>query len=49
MYRDFLDLSNLTAPFKTVLKDLTSKDNEAIWKKILEEENPLDVKLPENL
>ena len=49
LYRDFLDLSNISSPFKSVLKDLLNKDNENIWKKILEEENPLDAKLPENL
>jgi hypothetical protein len=31
-----MDLSNVTAPFKNVLKELISKDNEAIWRKILE-------------
>jgi hypothetical protein len=34
-YKDIYDLSNLTPPFKTVLKDALNKDNEHIWKRIV--------------
>ena len=49
MYKDFSDLSNITAPFKNVLKELLNTNNSATWKMILEAENPLSIKLPENL
>ena len=35
IYKDIFDLSNLTAPFKSLLKDLLSPENEETWKKII--------------
>lgn len=37
IYKDIYDLANLTAPFKTLLKDIMNKDYEHIWKRIAEE------------
>ena len=48
-YKDIFDLSNLTAPFKSLLKEVLSSDNEPIWKQLMETDDPLSVKLPENL
>lgn len=35
LYKDLWDLSNLTAPFKSVLKEVMNSENEPIWKKIM--------------
>lgn len=43
------DLADLTPPFKTLVTDIKNKDNLKIWEDIINAENPLDVKLPENL
>ena len=48
-YKDLHDLSNLTAPFKNVLKEVLNDGNEKIWKSVMEAQNPLSVKLPESL
>ena len=32
VYKDVLDLSVLTVPFKTIAKDLINPDQEKIWK-----------------
>lgn len=37
IYKDVHDLSNLTAAFKTLLKDIMNKENEPIWKRVVEE------------
>ena len=49
LYKDFADLSAVSPPFKNALKELVSAGNEAAWKRILESEDPLTCKLPENL
>lgn len=49
MYKDFADLSAVSPAFKNALKELVSPANEAAWRGILESEDPLACKLPENL
>lgn len=49
IYKDLFDLTNLSAPFKSLLKDVMNPDNESIWKNIMEAEDPLSIKMPESL
>jgi hypothetical protein len=49
IYKDFADLSNVSPPFKSVVKELSNASNEATWISILKSEDPLSTKLPENL
>ena len=48
-FDDIKSLSVLTPTFKTLLKEITDKKNENIWKEIMNSENPSEHKLPENL
>lgn len=49
IYKDLHDLSNLTVPFKSILKDVLNPDYASIWKRVSEEENPAAIKMPEHL
>lgn len=42
-------MSELTAPFKTLMTEIKKAENESIWTNIHESDNPIDVKLPDNL
>lgn len=48
-YKDLWDLSNLTAPFKSILKEVLNEEHSKIWKGVMEADDPFSVKLPESL
>lgn len=49
LYKDFADLANISQTFKNVVKELTDVKNQSIWKNILEVDDPISIKLPDNL
>ena len=48
IYKDLQNLTDLT-PFKSVINEINSQKNENTWKAIMDADDPLEVKLPENL